>query len=187
MSIDTDPILNPVATPQLPPAICYPLDKCPKYLYLCLTGIKKGDLWGPGDPEPPNGIWRIEILKTEWWAWSYGPIQFQYLPTIGRSDVKVDIDPWTVIFIHETLDDCRKWFVNNLVNPAIEKYYDGFCLVTEAIPEGGLGEEEIMSLMNLERRAEVFARPTAMADNKAVHAYFDARDKTNVKILYDYT
>lgn len=103
---------------------CWPPSKTPKKLFLSLSGIKTGSLWGPYDLPCPNGIWVLEYVGSCTWSNSSLTWVLSYQLTASSSAVSVVSAMFYPAFSGSAAFACCLRFGNELTDPA-GYYYGG--------------------------------------------------------------
>ena len=121
MSIDTTP---PGGGSSPPPPLncprCFPLGT-PDTIWFCLQGMKRGDLWLPGDPNPPNGNIEMNITAPCNWQCDLGGCRFKYQVTRVVTIISAQILGGPIFFFAQIPNTCAFWAANTHNNPAISK------------------------------------------------------------------
>lgn len=139
---------------------CFIGDQAPEVVIVSFSDILKGDLWGPGDPSPPNE--QFELTQTDpcTWVGNFRGFTCTWSIGFGQSAIWFQIDAPTRAFF-QIGANCQHSYENFLNVPAGNFYYGGQCLITFAFPGNGF---TIGSL------AEAFGIPVDSSVNSLVYA-----------------
>ncbi|KKM95340.1 hypothetical protein LCGC14_1189130 [marine sediment metagenome] len=118
-------------------ALCYGIGKpfgnivTPERITVVFTGIQRGPGWLPGDPEPPNGSYRLNQVA---------PCTFQFVGanwitaiswTVDRTTVEL-LNPLFTAFSSQPTLNCQTFVPNELSGPAVD-FINGTATIS---PEG---------------------------------------------------
>ncbi len=185
MSFDPNPDLYDYAVPPNVYPACFNLGKSPESVFINVSGIKIGAIWGPVDPEPPNGNFEISAFAPCRWKQFIAPWEFDYRLFVGQSLLFI----WDIglhfPFTSNPQTDCTLWFDAFQQDPGA-KYYSGQAIVTPPLPGGSFSEIELLDLVGLDTIKQTWANPRAAADEISFHTISRRFDSTNIKIKFDH-
>lgn len=168
-----------------PCAICFDPDKTPEKMFLCFANIQIGALWIPADPPPPYGTFELTHAGFCEWLLVDADYRFRYQSDGIRTVAQVFTLPFDNIFIGDPSPPCENWFGNQLINPAIQKYYGGYCIAISPLPGGIPNITDIMELMSDSPDWSQWLQPIPTATDTGSYRLSNRQDKTNVRILMD--
>ncbi len=187
MSIDTTP---PGGGPSPPPPIncvgCFP-DGTPDTIWFSLQGMQRGDLWLPGDPNPPNGNVAMRINAPCNWTCDVGGCRFTYQVTRATTKFTAQILGGPIFFFAQIGNTCAFWAVNTLNNPAVSKLYGGWVTAVPEFAGVPFSIPELMSLMSDEIYWAQWLMPRPMAAENVVYGLYNLQGQTNVRIKIDHS
>lgn len=163
---------------------CYPVGKTPSVLFLCLSGIKIGDLWGPADPPPPNGFWRLDVTGPCAWQGVIDGITYTYQSNAPGSLISAGV-PATYWMFNAAGIACLKWAVNQWQNPAIRLYYDGAAKIVNPCEDNGFVVSDVMDLLAMDPHQEFWVDPYPTETDETVYRFTKDDDHTNVLIKHE--
>lgn len=187
MSFDPEPTNYEYSpAPKHCPA-CFDVGQSPKTLFICLTGILRGDLAIPADPDPPNGVWEIEVSAGCAWSETKSGYTFDWQPSPAPATLTVtDATPRTFFNGTDALA-CAVWFANTNVNPAITKYYGGHAIIVPPLLGGIYSAALLLSLLNLNPSSGLWMTPRGKSGEESVTTISRGQDATNIHIKYDHS
>lgn len=166
---------------------CFAAGETPHITFVCLSGIRIGALWNPGDPVPPNGTWPLSPINPCLWHTVNAPYWFTYQDTPIQNLLQVTDALANAYFLSVGPPGCDFWHSNFWAVPAGNKYYGGYALLQHAMPTDPWSIQEVMDDLGLTPAADLYVTPRAVAAEQAVHTFSDRQSSTNIKILYDHS
>lgn len=104
---------------------CWAPGETPKYLYLNFIGIKTGALWLPGDPPPPNGMFKIEQFAGCLWTGVFDIIGISYGTLAPGTAITNRVIGTALAFDFGDPALCLFAAGNELTEPPARKYTSG--------------------------------------------------------------
>jgi len=102
-------------------------ENAPAYIIVSITGVKKGDLWIPSAPEPPNTQIVFEQYDDTFYVFEftdfYGYIAWNFNGTAFWLRSK---NPFWELVFDETIGLCKLTANSQFTSPIGRYYYDGF-------------------------------------------------------------
>ena len=166
---------------------CFNINKTPETMYLCFSDIKIGALWTPADPPPPFGAFEITHQGFCIWEGSDANYAYQFATVPDFSDVIIHTPGFDTIFWQRHVGICFNWWVNAISVPAGNKWYGGYCLLLNTLPDGIAGISDILELMSDSPDWADFLRPGAMATQTGTYLLYKRQDNTTIKIKIDHS
>lgn len=166
-------------------ADCCDVGKTPENIFLCFAEIQIGDLWIPADPPPPYGCYPLTHDGFCVWGDITPDYFLGYESKVGNVALTVFGPVFQSIFLNHAKPPCSNWFDNVLVNPAVEKYYGGYCVVINTLPGGFPDITDLLKLMSDSPDWADWLGSVGLAANTASYQFSKHLDHTNVRILMD--
>jgi len=187
MSFDANPNnYDYSAAPKVCPA-CFAAGETPEKIFLCLSGILQGALWGPADPPPMNGIWELTADGPCSWVDNIVGITIDFDPSPGATRLAVLDTAPNFHFTYNQAPVCQIWFPNDQNVPAGQFFYAGFCMIIDPTVTGILTTDEILTLFNFPYHDTLWTNPRPKSAEETVYTMSSRADKTNIKILVDHS
>lgn len=186
MSFNANPDLYEYGTPPNVCPACFDAGKSPDSLFACFSGIEIGALWAPPLPAAPNGIYELLPINPCLWELNVGIWRIRLDLRFGVSVLEIWDSGFVWGFMKNTGVPCSPYFINNIVDPARE-YYNGFGLAVPPLPGDDFSSDELLDLLGIDPRSDVWVNPRPMSAGAAVHSLSRGRDSTNIKVLYDHS
>lgn len=164
---------------------CFPAGETPKFLYACMAGIERGDLWVAGvDPPAPNGAFKMTWQGACIWGDVHNGITFAYGAAPGFSELDItDLAHFYFVSVHEPI--CTTHFTNSVIVPAGNKYYGGWGFLTQIEPAGLFSESDLAESVGLEPGPDLLASIWPKDTEEAVHVIYERNSRNRIRILYD--
>ncbi len=185
MSINTDPDLYDYSPPIDNCNTCFVVNETSEQLLFFIGGIQVGNLWAAPDPPPPNGIILIENIGGCTWFLDDGVYDYMWTNLIFDFNCTIATVGGDPIFNGNPTAPCTYGHTNAFAVPAGNKYFDGF---VQLLPTKIGGEDSLPAVMALLSDDPVWAKyanPQPIDEVQTVHKFYDPRDRTNIKILYE--
>lgn len=98
----------------------------PLFLTVSVAGISKGDLWNPGDPEPPSGNFVLKQVGGSQWL-AYTPVaMINVWMSVGGGMMEARVPyPPPYPFFEDWTGPCQRVGHNDYVDPVTSVYYGG--------------------------------------------------------------
>lgn len=168
-----------------PCVVCCDPGKTPEKIFVCFAEIQIGALWIPADPPPPFGSYELTHSGFCEWLLVNANYRFRYQSDGIRTVAQVFTLPFDNIFIGDPSPPCENWFGNQLLNPAIQKYYGGYCVVINTLPGGIADITDLMQLMSESPDWADWLGSVPTAANTGSYQFSRHLDHTNIRILMD--
>lgn len=177
-------------TYQPPPSVCnacFDVGKTPNFLLCFFSGIQRGALFNPGDPDPPNYLHTASVIA---------PCEWETLVTDFTVNYKVDALDTNVTLINAVVGSaftarsagqCHIWLANDLINPAIRKYYGGWCMVVPPLVGGSWSYPELLALLSDDPEWAQFLNVHPDAGSVAFYNLYKGNSEVNIKIKIDHS
>jgi hypothetical protein len=149
--------------------------------------MKRGDLWMPGDPNPPNGNRAVHINARCNWTCVLAGCQYTYQVTRTTTRFSAKILGSPNFFFKQVPHTCAIWAANTLNNPVTSKLYGGWATAVPELEGVPFALPDLMALMSEEIYWAKWLMPRPMAANQVVYGIYDVLDKTNVRIKIDHS
>lgn len=149
--------------------------------------MKRGDLWLPGDPNPPNGNRPMKITARCNWQCDVAGCRFRYQVTRAATIISAQILGGPVFFFANIPNTCAIWAANTHNNPAISKLYGGWVTAVPEFEGVPFAIPDLMSLMSEEIYWAQWLMPRPMAAEQVVYGLYDLQGQTNVRIKIDHS
>lgn len=185
MSFDSDPALYDYAAPPNVCPACFAAGQTPATLFLCLSGILRGDLWVPANGPAPNGIWQLTVSGPCAWTDAIPAIQISYVPSPAVTDLVVQSLPGGFMFLRFGAPTCQIWMPNDIVGPALAVFYSGFAMIIDPTVTGPLTETDLLEFMDDSPDSTLWVNPRPKSATETVYTFSRRSDSTNIKILYN--
>lgn len=104
---------------------CFPAGFTPATVYASIAGVMIGDLWIPGNPYPPNGMFELPQLNGCQWGDFFGPWTVVYNANGGAAWLESSWAGLPQGFDSGNKAPCTNAFTNIHQNKALTKYYGG--------------------------------------------------------------
>lgn len=187
MSIDTTPPENGFAPPPIECLTCYPANQTPQTVYMCVAGMKIGDLWAPPDPPPPNGPVSLQATGACWWTCTLGAYDFAYRIIGPFTTFLIQITGGAVVFNRLHFGLCKLWAANSIIVPAGQECYGGWCMVVPQVKGGAWSIPDLLELMSQDPLWAQWLNPRPDAAETVFYNLYDGPNRVNCKILIDHS
>jgi len=186
MSIPTAPDYDYAPAP-LDCTACYDSGKSPAIQFLALAGIQRGLAAGPGDPQPPNGVYRLDAIapcvwQTECDGWTF----FAAYAGLVTS-VAVGRPPAKEVFWYSNPPACQTWAPNWNWDKTTMPYYGGHALLSNMMPPASFSERGMIDQLGIWPDADTWILPIPIAGGFAWHRIFRTSDKTYIRVRVDHS
>lgn len=167
--------------------LCFGVNQTPDYVLIFFSGIQIGDLWGPADPPSPNGLHIAD---------NFAPCHFEdraldwniaYRFVGGRTHCDLSHDVAGPAFSNNLPDVCHIWCPNEIVNPAISKFYGGQCIVMSPLIGNYWDYPELLSLMADDPNWATYLNARSAAGMNVFYNLYKGNSQVNVKIKIDHS
>lgn len=174
-----------IPTPTTPGnncVVCWPPGETPIYLKVFFSGIKKGDNWHGGLPQPPNGYYDYTQIVADPCIYAipvdvfFGQLRFRAVDT----SLGLLVVPGFPCFAHISPLICPRYLTTDLVFPAGNWYYGGQAFISTPAEMQAL-IEMAMPVVGPDPRMELFP----MEDDKIVIRFANKHENTNMKIKFN--
>lgn len=154
---------------------------------MCFSGIKRGNLWIPTDPPPPNGIFIVDIHASCHWTGADATWKYSYRIFGGNTLVNCADFLAVSAFKNTHIGVCQLWHPNVQINPVIETYYDGWCMVVPQTEGGSWSIPELLSLLSEDPLWAQWLNPRPTVNDFTFYNLYDGPNRVNVKIKIDHS
>lgn len=175
---------SPVPNQCLP---FYDAGMTPEKLWICVQGILRGAPWGPADPPPPFDVFPIDHQAGCTWSAVHDGITFQFFNGLIGPEVDVSIVPVVNFFHQASALPQTNWFANDLQNPAADKYYGGFAIIMQNVPNELRSEQHICDLIPIPKTSEYYSNPRPLSCTMAVHSIMSIKNNDFLRVKIDHS
>ena len=167
---------------------CFDANETPENIFVDVQGMKLGDLWAPGLPDPPNGLWTLPHFADCTWRLTKSPWRLIFVAKNGTALLFI----LHIVFPIETSFDgttvnCEAGFANTKLDPATQVWYDGIAQVSWKPDDGKAGLGTIMNAVVDENFTNWYAGFKPVDDDLFVARFYKKSDNSNIRIKYDQT
>lgn len=173
-----------------PPDDCpgfFGVGKSPSRLWVCVQGILRGIPWIATDPSPPSGVFPIDHVAGCIWQSVHDGITFHFFNGLIGPEIDISIAPIVSFFHQAYVPPTSYWFSNSFQNPAIHKFYSGFVIILQNVPNSLRSEQSLCDLADIPKTDEYFSKPRPMANEIAVHSIMSIKHNNFVRIKVDHS
>lgn len=180
------------ATPEygVPPNVCpacFGIGETPEYVLVFYSGIKIGALWNPGDPGPPNGLHIATAIAACHYEERAGDWDIKYQFIGGRTHCELVHDVVGAGFTSNIAGNCHFWCLNEIVNPAISKYYSGQCVSISPLTGDLWDYPELLALISDNPDWADYLNARSAAGMNVFYNLYKGNSQVNIKIKIDHS
>ena len=185
MSIECDPTKYDYSTAPLICNTCFDVDKTPDSLFINIEGVTMGLATEGVDPDPPNGVWELNIVGACHFqkiigAWTFDVV-FNAVDTVVNV-TSAGTDPG---FGAMAPNPCKWFLLNSRVNPAAWDYVGGSATLIPYLDGGQFSIQELFSLINMGAGERVFCNPRPLDTGETSYIITDRSTNTNIGVLME--
>jgi len=132
----------------------FPAGETPQVVWSSFSEIKKGNLWAPGDPPPPNGIHELVQIGPGQ-PCKYAKIDFPFFYQFSLTSIPIQqcaisfAGQPNPFFLTAPKPNATYHFTNGNQNPIGFHYYSGFCQVAFVPPSPSPSLTDLAQLFGL--------------------------------------
>jgi len=161
---------------------CFATGKTPLYVYACIIGIEKGNIWSLPLPEPPNGIFVLEqdsVLSCVWIG-SKDNFLLTYVATTGVFSLVYT--PGGITVFYDDRDSCESFFENDYTDPDSFYFINGKCQLCWTSNTGDIGLAKTANDFNIDPDLPLKAEFWPVDSNSFETRFARKTDGTNIMI-----
>lgn len=166
---------------------CFDAGKTPLNMPISIGGMKRGDGWAPGLPQPPNGICGIpQVAACRWFGWC-GVFLYNFWICNPGSGLLVLFMGAQPVFGWSSDANCDFAGANSIGNGPLQGFYGGDFAAAFAESGGISSLSDIAELMNMVPSANLKSEFWPLDANNFVPMFVNQKERTKIWQKIDLT
>lgn len=164
---------------------CFDAGKSPHEYFVCVSGVKIGDAWNPGELGPPYSWFPCTPIGV--CSWQY--VDARYVCTLApvgpNMRLQIHSRVPSLIFTSTPGGLCTRLFFNEIVDPVGNPFYSGRAMLLAPLKGGSFSLDEAMEIITDVPDPFDWDNPSVTVDGNFLHKFSRDVDSSVIKVILE--